>query len=83
MQIGTTLSLVGAGVAIPLFTWQRKWILLLAWLFSLASTVFGKVFPSVLPEYLVTSFFFGFFALVLIHYWWYFFIKESASSRST
>lgn len=83
MQIGTTLSFVIAGIAIPLFIWQRKWILLLAWLLSLASTVFGKVFPSVLPEYFVTSFFFGFLALVLIHYWWYFLIKGSASSSST
>lgn len=69
MQIATTLSLVCAGVAIPLFAWQRKWVMSLALLFSLASTVFGKVFPSVLPEYLVTSFSFVFFALVLLFCW--------------
>jgi phosphotransferase system glucose/maltose/N-acetylglucosamine-specific IIC component len=41
----------------------------LAWLFSLAYTVFDKVFPAVLPEPLVTSFSFLFLALVLLFFW--------------
>jgi hypothetical protein len=69
MQIATILSLIGAGVAGVGFAWHRQWAMSLAWLFSLAYTVFGKVFPSVLPETLVTSFSFLFLALVLLFCW--------------
>jgi hypothetical protein len=44
-------------------------IVALAWFFSLAYTVFDKVFPAVLPEQLVTAFSLIFLALVLIFCW--------------
>jgi hypothetical protein len=69
MQFTTVLSLLGAGVASAAFAWQRQWTMSLAWLFSLAYTVFDKVFPAVLPEPLVTSFSFLFLALVLLFCW--------------
>lgn len=69
MQIATILSLVGAVMAGAAFAWRKQWIMSLAWFFSLAYTVFDKVFPAVLPEQLVTAFSFVFLALVLIFCW--------------
>jgi hypothetical protein len=69
MQIATILSLIGAGIAAVAFAWHRQWVISLAWLFSLAYTVFDKVFPSVLPEPMVTSFSFLFLTLVLLFCW--------------
>lgn len=67
MQIGTTLSLIGASSAACLFAWQRQWIMSLAWLFSLAYTIFSRIFPTALPEVVVVSFSFLFLAMVLLY----------------
>ncbi len=69
MQFGTVLGLVGATVALCGFAWIRQWMMALACLFSLAYTVFGKVFPALLPELLVTSFALVFLGLVLLHFY--------------
>lgn len=69
MQTTTIVSLVASGVACAAFAWGRKWIISLGYLFSLAYTLFDKVFPSVLPEEVVISFSFIFFALALVFCW--------------
>lgn len=69
MQIGVILSLTGAGVAGMAFAWRRQWAMSIAWLFSFAYTLFDKLFPSALPEPIVTSFSFVFLALVLLFCW--------------
>jgi hypothetical protein len=69
MHIATIFSLGGALAAGVAFAWRKQWLMSLAWFFSLAYTVFDKVFPSVLPADLVTSFSFLFLALVLMSCW--------------
>lgn len=70
MHIATTiLSIVGAFGAGAAFAYRKQWLMSLAWFFSLAYTILDKVFPSVLPENLVTSFSFIFLILVLIFCW--------------
>ena len=69
MQIITIVSLVGAVLASAGFALQRQLVMSLAWLFSLAYTVFDKVFPSVFPENVVTSLSLIFGALVLLYCW--------------
>jgi ABC-type uncharacterized transport system permease subunit len=69
MHIATILSIVGGVVAVAAFAWRKQWVMSLAFFFSLCYTVFDKVFPAVLPEYLVTAFSFVFLVLVLIFCW--------------
>lgn len=69
MQFGTVLGLVGASAALCGFAWLRYRIMTLACLFSLAYTVFDKVFPTILPQFLVTLFPLTFLALVLFHFY--------------
>jgi hypothetical protein len=69
MHIATILSIVGAFGAGSAFAYRKQWLMSLAWFFSLAYTIFDKVFPSVLPENLVISFSFIFLILVLIFCW--------------
>jgi hypothetical protein len=66
MQTTTILSLVASGVACTAFAVRKQWVLSVAYVFSLAYTVFDKVFPSVLPEEVVTSFSVIFFVLALV-----------------
>lgn len=66
MQTTTILSLVASSVACAAFAARRQWVLSVAYAFSLAYTVFDKVFPSVLPEEVVTSFSVIFFVLALV-----------------
>ena len=62
-------ALTAYGVGVAAFAGQRQWVMSLAWFFSLAYTFFDKVFPSALPEHLVTSFSFIFLVLVLLFCW--------------
>ena len=77
MYLATILSVTGALLACAAFAWRKQWLMSLAWLFSLAYTVFDKVYPSVLPYYLVTLFSFVFLALVLVYCWQSFSRKRS------
>ncbi|MBC3810701.1 hypothetical protein [Undibacterium aquatile] len=78
MQIATILILVGTVIASAAYAWRKQWVLSLAWFFSLAYTIFDKVFPFVLPEHLVTAFPSAFLALVLISCWQNFSRKKGA-----
>ena len=69
MSIGVILGLIGASLGVIAFARRRQWVMSIAWLFSLAYTIFDKVFPSVLPESVVTSFSCVFLALVLLFCW--------------
>jgi hypothetical protein len=69
MHIATIVSIASAVVGSAAFAWRKQWVMSLAMLFSLAYTVFDKVFPTVLPEQLVTAFSFVFLALTLIFCW--------------
>jgi hypothetical protein len=55
MQFATMLSIVGSGIAMAGFAWQKQWLLSLIFALSLSYTVFDKVFPALLPEYFVTA----------------------------
>jgi hypothetical protein len=78
MQTTTIVSLIGSGIACSAFAWRRQWIISLGYFFSLAYTIFDKVFPSVLPEEVVISFSFIFFALALVFCWQTFSRKRTA-----
>lgn len=78
MQTNTILVLAGSGVACAGFAWNRKWLPSLGYFFYFAYALFDKVFPSVLPEELVTSFAFIFFALALVFCWQAFSRKRAA-----
>lgn len=69
MQVATMLSLVGASVGVIAYALTRQRVMALAWLFSLAYTVFDKVFPSALPEPVVTGFAGVFLVLTLVFCW--------------
>lgn len=56
MHVGTMLSIVGSGVAMAMFTWRKQWLPSLIYAFLLSYTIFDKVFPALLPEYVVTGF---------------------------
>lgn len=78
MQFTTILSLAGSGLACAAFAWRRQWVISLGYFFYLAYTVFDKVFPSVLPEDVVTSFAVIFFSLALVFCWQTFSRKRPA-----
>jgi hypothetical protein len=63
------LSIVGSAFAMAVFAWQKQWLPSLIFAFSLSYTVFDKVFPSLLPDYLVTGFSVFSLALALIFCW--------------
>lgn len=69
MQIGVIISLSGAGIAALVFARQKQWAISIGYFFLLAYTVFDKIFPSALPESLVTSFSFVFFVLAVFFSW--------------
>ena len=66
MKIATAISLIAALLGTGIFAWRRQWVLSLAWSFSLAYTIFSKLYPTVLPEQVVTLFSVVFLALVLL-----------------
>jgi hypothetical protein len=81
MLITTMMSLVGAGVAGAASAWNRQWLPAMVWFFSLAYTIFDKVYPSVLPEPVVTGF--AFISLVLaLLFCWQVFSRKRNRSRS-
>lgn len=69
MHVGTMLSIVGSGVAMAMFTWRKQWLPSLIYAFLLSYTIFDKVFPALLPEYVVTGFSFLSLALAIIFCW--------------
>ncbi|MYM85462.1 hypothetical protein GTP44_26475 [Duganella sp. FT50W] len=77
MQIGTILGIFGSSLALAGCVWRKQWVAALAMLFWLAYIVFDKVFPSILPEHLVTGFSFVFLALALIFCWQVYFRKRN------
>lgn len=77
MEIFTVISLVGAPLCIGAYAWQRQWVMSLGWVFHLAHTIFSKVFPTVLPELVVTTFSILFVGLVLIYAFQTFLAREA------
>ena len=69
MDFATKLSIVGLTVAVASFAWQKQWRPLLIFAFSLGYTIFDKVFPSLLPEPLVTGLSCISLALAIIFCW--------------
>lgn len=75
MQFATILGIVCSIGAGTFFAWRKRWVPSLAMWSWLACIVFDKVFPSVLPEQLVTAFSAIFLILASIYCW------QSFSSR--
>lgn len=69
MDFATKLSIVGLTVAVASLAWQKQWLPSLIFVFSLGYTIFDKVFPSLLPEPLVTGLPCISLALALIFCW--------------
>ncbi|NVM75303.1 hypothetical protein FHW83_001083 [Duganella sp. SG902] len=69
MQIGTMISIVGSAMALAAFAWQKQWLPSLFFAFSLSYTIFDKVFPGLLPDYLVTGLSVISLALALFFCW--------------
>lgn len=56
MHVATIISVVGSAFAMVVFAWQKLWLLSLVFAFGLAYTIFDKIYPTILPEHLVTGF---------------------------
>lgn len=56
MHFATILGITGNAVAMICFAWQKKWLPSLIYTFGLSYIIFDKVYPSVLPDYLVLGF---------------------------
>ncbi|MFC0169908.1 hypothetical protein ACFFKC_17635 [Pseudoduganella danionis] len=69
MQFATILGIAGCSVAMVSFAWHKKWLPALAYAFGLSYIIFDKVYPSLLPDYLVIGFSVTFLALALIFCW--------------
>ncbi len=69
MHFATILGIAGSTVAIMCFAWQKKWLPTLAYAFALSYIIFDKVYPSVLPDYLVIGIAAMFLVLALIFCW--------------
>lgn len=65
MQLNTLLILIGSTLALSFAAWARQWLFAIAIAFSGAYTFFDKVFPTVLPQVIVSSFLYIFLALVV------------------
>jgi hypothetical protein len=75
MHLVTILGVAGCALAMVSFAWQKKWLPSLAYAFGLSYFIFDKVYPSLLPDYLVLGFSVAFLVLALIFCW------QSFSSR--
>lgn len=73
MHFATILGIVGCAVAMVSFAWQKKWLPSLAYACGLSYMIFDKVYPSLLPDYLVIGFSVAFLVLALIFCWQAFF----------
>jgi hypothetical protein len=69
MHFATILGVVSFTVAMVSFAWQKKWLPSLAYAFGLVYVLFDKVYPSLLPDYLVIGFSVTFLILALIFCW--------------
>lgn len=69
MHFATILGIAGCSIAMVSFAWQKKWLPSLAYVFGLSYLIFDKVYPSLLPDYLVLGFSVAFLVLALIFFW--------------
>ena len=69
MHFATILGIVSCTIAMVSFGWQKKWLSSLMYTFGLSYVIFDKVYPSLLPDYLVTGFSVVFLVLALIFCW--------------